>query len=378
MTDTPASVVFDASAYRSLAATADPDAARAIGRHLADAERARGVRAAASPYVLWELLATAMPKGTDAAGDAPPERDTIARDAVARAALAACVAHCAREGDGAAPPADAPAAEAPPRRFALADDPDVALCHAVTGSVPPELTAWGEYLSSLADEVAQEPAAARAARLAGPLRHVRDRARQAAEDFADEVQDAVAAAYDAAAPGWDPSADAGARQRALTGSADPAAGPGTDADDDTGGALLGAVLAGDPLLRAVAVGRARRARRLAAGKGAHAEAFDDTVDDALLADAARVVERFPSGVALFRELIRRVIAGELDLATRGGRRWFWDAQVAFAAAGRVVSGNATVVAAAVAAAAADPGTPAAPTRTIEQHVTALGAPAGGR
>jgi hypothetical protein len=345
-------VVFDASAYRSLAAAGDPEAARAIARHLLDAERARGVHAAASPLVLWELLATAAPRpaGDDAPRGEPTRR--AAPDAVARAALVACVAHCALDpaldaapAEAAAPPAGG---TAPRRTFALAGDPDTALAQAVTGAAPPDLAAWPEYLASLAAELAEEPTAARAARLAGPLRHVRDRARQLAEDFADEVQDAVAAAYDAAAPAWDDAASSGERQRALIADADGLPGDDPAPDPDAAGpiaagTLLDAVLARDPLVRAVAVGRARRARRLAEGRSAHATEFDDTVDDALLADAARVVEQFPLGVALLRELLRRVIAGELDLATRTGRRWFWDAQVAFAAAGPVVSGNATVL-----------------------------------
>jgi hypothetical protein len=367
MPDSIPVIVFDASAYRALAATGVP-AAGAVARHLADAERARGVQAGASPFVLWELLATSVPR-PGAAPSPGPERD-----AVARAALVACLAHCARpEG---APPEDARTAEtaaAVARAFVLVPDPDSALCLAVTGAVPPDLTAWGEYLASLATEVAAEPTAERVARLAGPLRHVRERARQAAEDFADEVQDAIAAAYEAAAPGWDPSSSSADRQRSLTGASHAAEGGDVEGSGE-GGGLLDAVLAHDPLLRAVAVGRARRARRLAAGRGAHAELLDDAVSPELLADAERVVERFPAGVGLLRELLRRVIAGELDLATRAGRRWFWDAQVAFAAGtegGEVVSGNATVLA----AAAADPSGAGRAARPVEEHVRRLGAPA---
>ena len=364
MPDPSPTVVFDASAYRALAATGDPSAASAVARHLAAAERARGVRAGASPFVLWELLAASVPRPPRP--DAPPPTGPT-RDAVARAALVACVSHCAR--DEGAPVADAvpeaSAEGAPARGFALAVDPDSALTLAVTGTLPAELTAWSEYLASLAAEVAADPTADRAARLAIPLRHVRDRARQAGEDFADEVQDAVAAAYEAAAPGWDPLATSADRQRTLASGA-ATLHPDADDDDDVLGAagLLDEVLAHDPLLRAVAVGRARRARRIAAGRSAHAELLDDAVTPELLADAGTVVERFPAGMGLLRELLRRVIAGELDLATRGGRRWFWDAQVAFAAgpAGGVVSASPLVVAA---RASADQ------VRTVEEHVGGL-------
>src|SRR5690349_2007219 len=158
----PPAIVFDASAYRALAATGDPAAAGAVAQHLAAAEHARGVQAAASPFVLWELLAASTPRPPrpDAAPSPGPDRD-----AVARGALVACLAHCARaEGTPAAEPAEG----APARAFVLAPDPDSALCLAVTGAVPPDLTAWSEYLASLAAEVAAEPTAERVTRLAGP------------------------------------------------------------------------------------------------------------------------------------------------------------------------------------------------------------------
>jgi hypothetical protein len=70
---------------------------------------------------------------------------------------------------------------------------------------------------------------------------------------------------------------------------------------------------------------------------------DDVADAAppSLDEAARIAERFVAGVALGREVLRRVIAGDLEVAERSSRRWLWDLHVAYGlTAERGVTGNA--------------------------------------
>ena len=333
MDDRP--VVFDASAYRALAR--DGDALRAaasmrdLGRALADAERGR---AFASPFALWALLAdvaAAVPSqdGRGKSKRAPTDAEH-ARAARARLGLAACAAHCAA-------PKVAPGAHG----FALAVDADTAACLALGLQPPAEVIAWSEYLASVASEIAAEPTAERAQRLAGPLAHVAERARSAIQDFSDEMQDGVLAAYDNASIGWhwDDDTDDETRQRALTGPL------GAVPDDDVGAIgepLILGVLRRDPLLRAIAAGRVTRAHAVIARASGAARDMDDVADSAppSLDETARIAERFVPGVALGREVLRRVIAGDLEVAERSARRWLWDLHVAYGlAAERGVTGN---------------------------------------
>jgi len=327
-------VIFDASAYRALArdgdAMRDAAAMRALGRALADVARPAG--AAVSPFTLWALLAdvaVGVPASDGRGRRAPTEADH-ARAARSRLALAACAVHCA-----------APRLTTGAHGFALALDPDSAVCNAIGHEAPTAVTAWAEYLASLASEVAAEPTAERAQRLAGPLAHVAERARSAIADFGDEIQDAVLGAYDAASTGWGWDADTPGedRQQAL------AAPLGIVADDDDAGVpgepLIMAVLRRDPLLRAVADGRVARAHAVIARATGAAQDVQAQAPPTP-AEAARVAELFPAGVALGRELLRRVIAGDLEVAGRSARRWLWDLQIAhgLTADAHGITGNA--------------------------------------
>jgi hypothetical protein len=310
-------VVFDAGAYRALVRGLVAPAARDAARALRGAEQTAGVHAVASPFALWPLLAdvaavVAPVEGEERAARSEQRQERATR---ARAALAAVAVHCEK-----AP--GAPGAHP----FALLDDPESRLCVAVGLKPPPGLAAWNEYLASLATDLAAEPTPERARRLAAPLAHVAERARTTAEDYADEMQDAVLAAYDAASDRWawnDATSDE-VRQQTLAGRIAPVA------DDDSaevgfGERLILDLLRRDPLLRAVAARRAARAHRLASGA---AESGADIEVEPTLDEAAHVAERFPAGVALAREVLRRVIAGELEMGGRTARRWLWDLHVA--------------------------------------------------
>lgn len=313
MTD-PSLLIFDASAYRALARDTDAAGVRDRAAALARAERAGGARAVASPFALWSLLADVAAVVKPASERRGPSDTEHARAGRARLAVAACVAHCARQRGE---PGTLP--------FVMAEDPDTRLCRALGVAPPPGLAAWNEYLASLAAEIAEEPTDERARRIGGPLAHVVERATQAIEDAADEMQDAVLAAYEAASAGWDDAMSDDARQQALVG---PAALQVVDDDEGTiGEPLMLDVLRRDPLLRAVSLRRAARAHRFVVG------ASPDDLPEPTLAEAARVAEHFPAGMALGRELLRRVIAGDAEVAGRAARRWLWDLQVAYGLAG---------------------------------------------
>lgn len=325
--------IFDASAYRALArdgeSLRDVASMRDLGRALSDAARSHG-GASASPFTLWALLAdvaSAVP--SEGRGKRAPTEADHARAARARLAIAGCAAHCA-----------APRGTAGAHGFALAVDPDTAICATIGRETPPEVTAWAEYLASVASEIGAEPTAERAQRLAGPLAHVAERARSAISDFSDEMQDAVLGAYDTASTGWGWDADTSGdeRQHVLTAPLGTDAG---DADGALGEPLILAVLRRDPLLRAVADGRVSRAHAViarATGAARDVEAQAPPTPE----EAARIAEVFPAGVALGRELLRRVIAGDLEVAERAARRWLWDLQIAYGltAEARGVTGNA--------------------------------------
>jgi hypothetical protein len=139
------------------------------------------------------------------------------------------------------------------------------------------------------------------------------------------MQDAVLAAYEAAATAWDDDMSDAERQDALAG---PAAldryadGVDVDAAPVIGEPLVIDVLRRDPLLRALALGRVARARRFAATR-------EEADAEPTLPEAGRVVETFPAGLALGREVLRRVIAGEVETAGRAARRWLWDLHAAY-------------------------------------------------
>ncbi len=341
-------VILDASAYRALVRDLDLVAARQLARALADAERAHDLRAVASPFALWSLLADAAIIVTERTGRRGPSEVDHARAGRARLAVACCVAHTLKDrGTAGRHP------------FVLGEDPDTRLCHAVGFAPPPGLAAWNEYLASLAAELGAEPTAEQTQKLATPLRHVAERAAQTGEDFADEMQDAVLAAYDAASSqfGWTDATPDDVRRRALldplgtlpNDSAGAARGGADDEDDDRAAvslddALMAAVLARDPLLRAVASGRASRAKRFVTATRA-----DEPLPEASVVEAARVVPRFPSGASVARELLRRVIAGDVEVAGRAARRWLWDLNTVFpcdaATAERGVTGSGALTAA---------------------------------
>lgn len=309
----PRLVVRDAAACRILAGVPSADrlpapddaaavtaalaAARRAGAEAGAADRAAGLLPAASPATLWALLADAAPEpelegrskkraaATDAGSPAHARRALRAR-----LALVACLAHAA--------PDDAPTdADAPLRAPRLAPDPDLVLAHAVAGALPQAAEAWGAYLASLAVDVANEGTPTR---LAGPLAHVAERAGQVANELADEVQDAVLAGYDAAGgaegDAWADDADEAARQ-----------------------AIVAAQ--GAPLEAALALGRGARGWHLVGGAKTPTQA-----------DAATgcVAEAFAPGLALWREVVRRVIGGDVELAGRRWRGTLWTLQTAFA------------------------------------------------
>jgi hypothetical protein len=286
MPDTPATplVVWDAAAYRRLAAGAADDPAQArAGALAAAADDARaGLTPAASPLTLWALLADLAPRAADRGGRA-------------QAALAACVSHASAATDA----------------LVVAPDPETQLAEAALGRTPPQHVAWGAYLASLAVDAAGALLAAPggARRLAGPLAHVVERAAQQTADAEDEVQDAVVAAYDAGARGWDDAAGVAERQAQVAAST-------------------------EALAAAVSAGRAARAAALVAGPAERDETGAPVTDPAVLAVAAgRVRRAFAPGVRLWAELVRGVIAGDVTPGGRGWRGAVWGAQVAFAVAG---------------------------------------------
>lgn len=300
-------IILDASAYRTLARDLDAAAARARGRLLAERDAARGHRAVASPFALWSLLDDVAL--TVAAARRGPSEAEHARAGRARAALALLAEHCARrKGEEGAHP------------FVLGEDGDTRLFRAVGIKPPPGLAAWNEYLASVATDVALEPTAERAQRLSTPLSHVAERAKSTAEDWADEMQDAVLATYDYAEEAWGWTADTSddVRQRALTGPVVDPLGGELAPDMQIGEALMLDLLRRDPLLRALAEQRAARVHRLA-----RATPSDDVVEPTL-DEAARVAERFPRGLTIARALLRRVLAGDLEMAGRAARRWLWN------------------------------------------------------
>jgi hypothetical protein len=303
-------VVWDAAAYRRLAAASGDDVAAARAAALdAGADAARlGLTPAASPFTLWALLADLAPAAGDAGG----------RE---HAALCACVAHTLDQGADAA--ADG---TLPPLR--LAPDPETALAESALGRTPPQHAAWNAYLASLAVDAAAAigggPGGAR--RLGVPLAHVRDRAAQQQADVEDEIQDAVLAAYDAGAGAWDEAAGVAERQAAVA-------------------------AATDALERAVATGRAARAAGLSTvgsqqqqdDRERGANLFDPAV---LTVAAGRVRAAFGPGVRLWAALVAEVVAGRVQPGTQGWRGALWATQVAFAAGAgpvaRVATGSAIV------------------------------------
>jgi hypothetical protein len=210
-------VAWDASAYRALARTADGDveAVRTAARDAADAERAAGRTPVASPYALWPLLAEALepepdedaPKSVRKRAAMSPEAASAParRAALARMALVACVTHCTPSALPGAVAAvidwdDEVAANAKaivPQPLML-EDPESALVVVAGGKIPKDHATFNLYLASTAADLAADPTAARAKRLAGPLDHIRERATLIEGDFADEMQDAIVAAYEAA------------------------------------------------------------------------------------------------------------------------------------------------------------------------------------
>lgn len=279
-------VVWDAAAYRRLAAGAadDPAQARAAALATAADDARAGFTPAASPVTLWALLADLAPRAADRGGRA-------------HAALVACVAH----------------ASAGTNALRLAPDPEALLAQAALGRTPPQHATWSAYLASLAADTAgallATPGGAR--RLAGPLGHVAERAMQQTADAEDELQDAVVAAYDAGARRWDDAAGVAERQAQVAASTE---------------ALAGAVSAGRAA-RAAALVASPEDRGAPGGEHAGAPVFDPAV---LLVAAGRVRAAFAPGVRLWAELVRGVIAGDVEPGGRGWRGAVWGAQVAFA------------------------------------------------
>jgi hypothetical protein len=302
-------VAWDASAYRALARPADGDveAVRAAARGAAAADRAAGRTPVASPYALWPLLAEALEPEPDE--DAPktvrkraamsPEAAAAParRAALARMALVACVAHCTPPALPGAVAAvidweDEVAANAKaivPQPLML-EDPESALVVVAGGKIPKDHVTFNLYLASTAADLAADPTAARAKRLAGPLDHIRERATLIEGDFADEMQDAIVAAYEAAADTWDDSIGVAERQRQVA----------------KGTALLE---------RAVLGGRAARAESLG---GANPSA-----------SAPRIQERCADGLALWREVVGAVVRSEVELEGSAWRRSLWGLQLGF-------------------------------------------------
>ncbi len=306
--DTP-TVSWDAAAYRVLARAAEGDVAavREAAQAAAARERAEGLQPAASPFAVWPLLADAFAPIEE---DAPKKRRSTAaalkadaakvtdatsgpakRAALARLAIAACVAHCAPETPAPLPYRDEdderPVAAPLP---ASVDDPETLLVRLVGGKVVPGLTAWNGYLLSVAAELGADPTEARAQRLAGPLEHVRERAQFSEGEFGDELQDAIVAAYDAAADEWDDATSVAERQGRVAG-------------------------AREGLARAVLAGRAGRA------------AFLGSIDAERA--SARLAESSTAGIALWREVVGEVVRGEIELEGASWRRTLWALQIAF-------------------------------------------------
>ncbi len=279
--------VWDPAAYRRFVAELDDDltAAREEGEALAEADRELGWTPAASPMTLWALLA-------DVAGGS-----ARSQNARSRAALVACVAHT---GSG---PGGRRASTLFP--IMLVPDPETALIQALGGTEPKDRTAWPAYLASLAVEVSEDEGG-RVAR--GPLAHVRERAMQLVSDVEDEIQEAVAAVYEAGASagGWDEVTDAAARQSMVA--------DGTDA-----------------LARAVADGRVERAIAVAGAKALPVLTTD--------ADPSAIVaDHFATGLAVWREVVRGVVRGDVVPGREGWRGAIWGLQVAFlAGAGEVAA-----------------------------------------
>jgi hypothetical protein len=120
---------------------------------------------------------------------------------------------------------------------------------------------------------------------------VRERAGFAEGEFGDEMQDAIVAAYDAAAADWDEDASVAERQ-----------------------ARVAAGAAG--LARAVLAGRAARAEALGGPDPARA--------------APLIAAACGPGLALWREVVRDVVRGGVELEGAAWRRTLWGLQLAFA------------------------------------------------
>jgi hypothetical protein len=329
----PTLVVWDAAAYRRLAAAAGDDvsAARARALDAGAAASAAGLAAAASPVTLWALLADLAPRAADAGGRA-------------QAALAACVAHTLAASGEPPPPGAAPTGTTAPDAAApslrLAPDPETVLAEAALGRTPPQHVAWNAYLASLAVDAAAALSATPggAGRLAGPLAHVLERATQQQADLEDEIQDAVLAAYDASSGSWNDAAGVDERQATVAGAVD---------------ALERAVVAGRAV-RAATVATAGSSQQQQDERDRGANLFDPAV---LTLAAGRVRGAFAPGIRLWAALVAEVVAGRVVPASRGWRGALWGAQVAFivgsGAVARVVSGSEIVRVAARRAGAGD-------------------------
>ncbi len=262
--------VWDPAAYRRFVTEMGDDvvAAGEEGEALAEQDRELGWTPAASPMTLWALL-------SDVAGGS----------ARSRAALAACVSHVTGGPNTLRP-------------LILVPDPEAALVRALGGVEPKDRTAWPPYLASLATEVAESDGGRMAK---GPLTHVRERAAQLIADTEDEIQDAVAAAYEegAIAGAWDEATESGVRQEQVA--------AGTDA--------LGRAVADARVERAIAVAGAKALPVLTSG--------DDP--------SALVGAHFPAGIAVWREVVRAVVRGEVVPGSTGWRGALWALQVAFVA-----------------------------------------------
>lgn len=262
--------VWDPAAYRRFVAELDDDlaAARAEGEALTDQDRELGWTPAASPITLWALLSD-IARGSDRS----------------RAALVACVAHVTGGPNTLRP-------------LTLIPDPEAALVRALGGTEPKDRTAWPQYLASLATELSDDEGA-RVPK--GPLTHVRERAAQLLADTEDEIQDAVAAAYEgsAIAGGWDDATELGERQRQVA-------------------------AATDALARAVADTRVERAIAVVGAKDLPVLTSDD--DPSVV-----VLTRFPTGTAVWREVVRAIVRGEVVPGSTGWRGALWALQTTFVA-----------------------------------------------
>ena len=262
--------VWDPAAYRRFVAELgdEIDAAREEGEALADQDQDLGWTPAASPITLWALLAD-IAMGNDRS----------------HAALVACVTHVTGGPNTLRP-------------LTLIPDPEASLVRALGGTEPKDRAAWPAYLASLATEIVESDSG----RLPkGPLAHVRERAAQLIADTEDEIQDAVAAAYEtgATAGGWDEAIGAGARQAQVA--------AGTDA-----------------LALAVADARVERAIAVAGAKALPVLIGDDDPSALLLA-------HFPTGIAVWREVVRAVVRAEVVPGSPGWKGALWGLQVAFVA-----------------------------------------------